>query len=123
MAEFGEILAELRQDHKLTQQQLGEKIFVSAATISNYESGAHYPDVQKLISLANFFHVTTDYLLGRCTSSLSPDVFKQALPMGMTIGDFVKDFQSLPADRQAALLLIMKDLKLGQLVDHYMKRG
>lgn len=57
MAEFGEILAELRQDRKLTQQQLDEKIYVSAATISNYESGAHLPDVKKLVSLANFFEV------------------------------------------------------------------
>lgn len=66
MRKFGEILAELRQDHKLTQKDLAQEMFVSVGTISNYENGVHYPDVEKLISLADFFDVTTDYLLGRC---------------------------------------------------------
>lgn len=39
MAHFGELLAELRQDHGLTQDQLAEIISVSPGTISNYEHG------------------------------------------------------------------------------------
>ena len=40
MAHFGELLAELRQDHGLTQDQLAEIISVSPGTISNYENTA-----------------------------------------------------------------------------------
>lgn len=65
MAEFGELLAELRQDRGLTQKQLGKLLSVSTGTISNYENGVHYPDLEKLVTLADYFQVSTDYLLGR----------------------------------------------------------
>ena len=55
MAQFGELLAELRQDRRLTQKELAQIIFVTDGTISNYENGVHPPDVDKLISLADFF--------------------------------------------------------------------
>lgn len=70
MAHFGELLAELRQDHGLTQDQLAEIISVSPGTISNYEHGRHLPDLDKLKMIADYFHVTTDYLLGRTSSSI-----------------------------------------------------
>ena len=77
MAHLGELIAELRQDRGLTQKELGDILCVSSGTISNYENGVHLPDVDKVIALANYFHVTTDYLLGRtslsrCCSELSP---------------------------------------------------
>ena len=46
MANFGELLAELRQDRHLTQDQLAKIIFVTAGTISNYENNMHFPDVE-----------------------------------------------------------------------------
>lgn len=80
MAHLGELIAELRQDRGLTQKELGDILCVSSGTISNYENGVHLPDVDKVIALANYFHVTTDYLsvalhlisLSRCCSELSP---------------------------------------------------
>ena len=65
MAQLGEILAELRQERGMTQKALGHVLCVSAGTISNYEKGVHLPDADKLIILADYFHVSTDYLLGR----------------------------------------------------------
>ena len=62
MSKFGELLAELRLDRKMTQKDLAKMLFVSVGTISNYEKGVHFPDIEKLIDLADFFHVTTDYL-------------------------------------------------------------
>ena len=44
MAQFGEILAELRQDRGLTQRDLAKLFFVTPGTISNYEKGRHLPD-------------------------------------------------------------------------------
>lgn len=60
MAHLGELIAELRQDKGLTQKELGDILCVSSGTISNYENGVHLPDVDKVIALANYFHVTTD---------------------------------------------------------------
>lgn len=58
MNQFGSLLAELRTDHKLTQRDLANILYVSPGTISNYENGNHMPDPEKLILLADFFHVT-----------------------------------------------------------------
>ena len=41
MAQFGDLLAELRQDKKLTQKQLAKIIYVSSGTICNYENNVH----------------------------------------------------------------------------------
>ncbi len=62
---FGEILAELRQDKGLLQKDLAAIISVSVSTVSNYETGAHFPDVETLLKLADYFEVSIDYLLGR----------------------------------------------------------
>ena len=75
LTNFGEILMQLRQEKHLSQAELGNVIFVSGGTISNYEKGVHYPDVEKLVALAEYFGVSIDYLLGRSRSRLSPDVF------------------------------------------------
>ncbi|MGO2892451.1 MAG: helix-turn-helix domain-containing protein [Enterococcus devriesei] len=62
---FSSRLKELRTSKNLTQQQLGEKIHVSKVSISGYERGERSPDRETLTSLADFFEVSTDFLLGR----------------------------------------------------------
>lgn len=56
-------LKELREAKHLSQQNLGMKLNVSQAMISKYELGSAQPDYQMLKKIANFFNVTTDYLL------------------------------------------------------------
>lgn len=122
MAEFGEMLAELRQDRHMTQEQLANKIFVTIGTISNYENGVHFPDVEKLIKLADFFNVTTDYLLGRASSDLSPDVFDEPFVGKKTIGSFLNDIKGLSDERRQALFVIMRDMQINTAVERYNKR-
>lgn len=100
MVKFGESLAELRKDKNMTQRDLAAILHVSVGTISNYEKGVHLPDIEKLVNLADFFAVTTDYLLGRCESCLSPDVFQEKITAETTVGDFVATLRQLPAERQ-----------------------
>ena len=71
MAHLGDILMELRQDAGMTQRELGNILHVSPGTISNYENGVHLPDVEKLLVFADYFNVTTDYLLCRTSLTLS----------------------------------------------------
>ncbi|MDU0319000.1 MULTISPECIES: helix-turn-helix transcriptional regulator [unclassified Enterococcus] len=63
--DFGTRLKELRKSKKLTQQELGNIVHVSKVSISGYERGERSPDRETLTALADFFGVTTDYLLGR----------------------------------------------------------
>ncbi len=74
---IGVIIKQLRTMRGLTQLQFGEKIGVAESTISLYESGKRSPDFVLLGKIADFFAVSTDYLLGRTniaqtTSSTNP---------------------------------------------------
>lgn len=122
MAEFGELLAELRLDRKMTQKDLANFLHVSVGTISNYEKGVHLPDIEKLINLADFFHVTTDYLLGRCTCTFSPDVFSEPIAGNKTVGDFINILRQLPSENQKALALIMSDMEFHIAVRQYSRK-
>jgi transcriptional regulator with XRE-family HTH domain len=62
---FRERLRSLRESKDLTQSALGEILNVSKQTISNYENGVSSPDQDSLSRLADYFNVSTDYLLGR----------------------------------------------------------
>lgn len=122
MSKFGEILAELRRDKGLTQRDLAKLLHVTPGTISNYEKNVHLPDVEKLVDLANYFCVTTDYLLCRCESNLSPDVFNEILAEKKTVGELIQELQQLPEDRQEALLLIVNDMGFCAAINRYNKK-
>ena len=61
---FGENFRNLRKRRSLTQKELGMKIGLSKAVVSKYENGMGYPTYDVLIRIAQYFGVTTDYLLG-----------------------------------------------------------
>ena len=119
MAQFGEILAELRQDRGLTQRDLAKLFFVTPGTISNYEKGRHLPDAERLIKIADYFSVTTDYLLGRSSSNLPADVFSAPLLDDMTAGEMIQLVQTLSPDRKKVLCLLLRDLHFSTVVGQY----
>ena len=61
---FAERLRELRKGRGLTQKELGSQTGLSKAVVSKYETGMGYPSFDILIRIAQFFGVSTDYLLG-----------------------------------------------------------
>ena len=64
VCDFGAVLKQLRKSHNLTQEELGLRIGLSKAVVSKYENGIGYPTFDMLIQIADYFSVTTDYLLG-----------------------------------------------------------
>lgn len=65
----------LRKTHgNLSQEALADKMNVSRQTVSKWESGAAYPEVEKLIALSDFFHCTLDQLL-REDMGAEPDAY------------------------------------------------
>lgn len=62
---FGRTLARLRKERKMSQYDLAEKMNFSRGKIANYEQGTRQPDFETLQMFADFFEVSTDYLLGR----------------------------------------------------------
>ena len=62
---FAERLKTLRKADRRTSKEMAEYLGISQRAYLYYESAVHYPDVPNLIKLADYFDVTTDYLLGR----------------------------------------------------------
>ena len=64
MVDFGNTLKTLRIQNNYTQAQLAAKLGLTKSVISAYENGLRMPSYDILISIANIFKVTTDFLLG-----------------------------------------------------------
>ena len=69
---LGARLKELRKQSGLTQQAVSDQIQVDRTTYTKYENGRVCPDQQGLVSLAELFGVTVDYLLGRKEKPAAP---------------------------------------------------
>ena len=61
---IGEVIKELRKDNNMTQSKLASLLHTSQDTISLWELGKSYPDINAVVRLAKIFKVSTDYLLG-----------------------------------------------------------
>lgn len=53
---FGENLYNLRKSSKMSQEKLAEKMKVSRQSVSKWENGESYPEMDKIIKLCNIFH-------------------------------------------------------------------
>ena len=70
MTEYGNRLKNLRENAKLTQDQLAEKLNTSRSRISMYEQGKRQPDFEMQEAIADFFNVNIDYLFGRSDTEM-----------------------------------------------------
>ena len=64
MNKFCERLKELRIEKNLSQHLLSKELGYSQAAIARWEAGIQIPNIDVAITLAKYFGVTTDYLLG-----------------------------------------------------------
>ena len=64
MSNFAERLKELRIEKRLSQEEVAKSIGVSQAAIARWERGLQIPNVDYAVTIAKFFNVSTDYLLG-----------------------------------------------------------
>lgn len=64
MKTFSSRLIALRKERQMTQSDLAKAIHKTRSTVSGYETEGKEPDYEMLCSLAEYFGVSTDYLLG-----------------------------------------------------------
>ena len=62
---FGKRLASLRKERQWTQEEVAQRLKVSAQAVSKWENDASLPDLDMLVQLASLFETTTDALLGK----------------------------------------------------------
>ena len=61
--DLGKRIRELRLKQGWTQRELAQRIGIHKSVISYFELGERYPAYDKLLRIADTFHVSTDYLL------------------------------------------------------------
>ena len=61
--ELGNNILKIRKEKNLTQDDLAEKYFVTRQTISNWETGKSYPDLETLVKISDDFNISLDVLL------------------------------------------------------------
>ncbi|AFM41950.1 putative transcriptional regulator [Desulfosporosinus acidiphilus SJ4] len=113
-------LKELREEKLLTQAELAEKLNISRGSVGNYEKDERMPDGEVLVKFADFFGVSTDYLLGRSDfknygqeydfrRKLAPEFFDD-------LNRRCKDYESNPLIREINELMVSVDEKYSTIV-------
>ncbi|AQR90554.1 HTH-type transcriptional regulator Xre [Clostridium saccharobutylicum] len=62
---FSKRLTYLRKESELTQDEISKKLNISRLAYTHYENGTYEPSIQTLELIADFYDVSTDFLLGR----------------------------------------------------------
>ena len=62
---FGENLQKLRKEKGISQEQLAEQLGVTRQSVSKWESGASYPEMDKIVALCNIFHCDMNVLINK----------------------------------------------------------
>lgn len=75
MVRFCHRLRSLRKEKGLSQQALSERIGVSKSSVNMYERGEREPNYETLETIADFFDVDIDYLLGKSDTKRKMDFF------------------------------------------------
>ena len=86
----------LRQAKGLSQVELSKELGVTKQCVSNWENDNVIPSVEMLVKLADYFKVTTDYLLGR-TQTVTVDVSGLTKNQISHISHIISDFEEMNA--------------------------
>ena len=60
---IGNQIMSIRRERQLTQEQFGSLFHVTRQTVSNWENGKSYPDLQLLVAISDQFGISLDTLL------------------------------------------------------------
>lgn len=64
LSKFAENLCDLMAEQGLTTKAFAVKLNIPAPTITRYRKGQHLPNAKNLVAIADYFHCSTDFLLG-----------------------------------------------------------
>lgn len=84
---LAENLKKIRKENNLSQEQLAEKLSISRQSVSKWESGQAYPEMDKVLQLCKLFNVSVDDLLNQDVSELN-----NSKVVKTNINKFIEDF-------------------------------
>lgn len=105
--ELKDTLKYIREKNGLTKRELCEKTGISERAYLTYEFGEREPKISVIAKLADFYGVTTDYLLGR---EPAPDPFADRNLNKESEENVIDKYMSLPPNIRACLMDVLLQL-------------
>lgn len=107
---FPETLRKLRKSKKLNQAELAKELYISPSSISQYETGRTMPNRENLNRIADYFHVSPDYLMGTSKIPEIEDMLNQEYYPGITVSEVLKKIMQITGKDREAFLTIVDSL-------------
>ena len=111
---LGKRIKELRKTKNLTQIEFAKLFQISSGTIAMWETDKRQPDFTTLQKLADFFGVSTDYLLGRTENALD------RRPLSDIAENFIKEIEELFSDENfqklAGIYKVMNEIQRREIL-------
>ncbi|WP_295132989.1 helix-turn-helix transcriptional regulator [Ruminococcus sp.] len=99
---IGQIMLDLRKSQKKSQAEVAEYLKLTVAAYQNYEAGRREAGYDTICKLADFYGVSTDYLLGH--SDEKPDPIEQIMEAEEREKKLLKAYFTLPDKLRASFL-------------------
>lgn len=112
--DLGNIISALRVEKGIYQKELADYLNVSIGTVSNYEQGIHNPDLDTLCKIADYYQVSTDYLMGRTDFRADLEELDRPFTDRYTVTDMVNTAIQLDSAGKQSLVEYLEFLKSKQ---------
>lgn len=95
----GDVLRELRMEKGLTSREVSEEVGIQKNVLTEYETGARNIGIKALMKLADYYDVSTDYILRRTDCSAMNDSYtlKQAIEQVSALKPMISSLQRVSA--------------------------
>lgn len=107
---IGDTLKRLRTKKGLTSEELCSKIGIKGGSYRNYERNDRKPDYDTLVKLADFYNVSTDYLLGRPDAKAPADPIDKLMTVDEMEKDLLREWLSLDEASRKAFLDVLRKI-------------
>lgn len=111
MKELREILRDLREDHDLTQETIAKYLGLEQQSYSNYENGNRSIPLTVVVKLADYYKVSTDFLLRAGSRDSCCLDLKSPYLRNTTLHDVLYEILKLAPDNRKILLRFIDYLK------------
>lgn len=104
-------LSIIRKKRQLTMKEVAKALDISLSAYQKYENGTRDVSTTMLSKIADFYNVTTDYLLGRDTKEPKPiEQFAKQFNLSADEENFIDNFLSLAPDERDILINAMRKI-------------
>lgn len=95
----GDVLRELRMEKGLTSREVSEEVGIQKNVLTEYETGARNIGIKALMKLADYYDVSTDYILRRtdCSAMNNSDTLKQSIEQVSALKPMISSLQRVSA--------------------------